>query len=171
MQHLIASRYDEVEMAKRYKQLTHQQRDLISVYLAQKMSLRRIARKIACDVSTVSREIKRNAAPVNTGYYLPNRAQERADARKALAHERQRIPKPALRAFITYKLKCKWSPERIAGRWKMLGHKPISFEAIYQWIYADSRNLVPFLARSHFIRQKRRHTKKHRGPHIPSRIS
>jgi transposase, IS30 family len=64
-----------------------------------------------------------------------------------------------------------WSPERISGRLKLLGLETISHEAIYAWVYADSRDLVPFFARAHRRRQRFGHTKKHRGWHIPSRTS
>ena len=156
-------------MPRNYKQLSPGERDEISVLKAQGMSLRNIAQQIGRHVSTISRELNRNAAPVNAGYYLAHKAQERADARKAAAHERPRLPDPNLRRYLTRMLRRRWSPERIAGRWQLLGNPTVSHEAIYQWVYADARNLVPFLARSHRLRLKRRHTKKHRAPHIPSR--
>ena len=49
------------------------------------------------------------------------------------------------------------------------GHR-ISYEAIYQFIYAEAPNLIPFLARRHRKRLKRWHTRKHRKSHIPQRV-
>ncbi len=156
-------------MSRNYKHLSQEDRDRLSLFKAQGMSLRRIAGLIGRDVGTVSRELKRNAAPVNDGYYLPHKAQERADARKARAHERQRLRDPKLRGYVRRTLRSGWSPERISGRWKKLGGEPISHEAIYQWIYADSFDLVPCLPRAHRRRFRRGRHGKHRLPHIPSR--
>ncbi len=158
-------------MSRNYKHLSQEDRDRLSLFKAQGMSLRRIAGLIGRDVSTVSRELKRNAAPVNDGYYLPHKAQERADARKARAHERQRLRDPKLRGYVRRMLRRGWSPECISGRWKKLGGEPISYEAIYQWIYADSFDLVVCLPRAHRRRFRRGRRGKHRLPHIPSRTS
>lgn len=133
------------------------------------MSLRRIAVLIGRDVSTISRELKRNAAPVNDGYYLPHKAQERAEARKIKSHERQRLRDPKVRRYVRRMLRRGWSPERISGRWKRLGGDSISYEAIYQWIYADSFDLVLCLPRAHRRRFRRGRRGKHKSPHIPSR--
>ncbi len=156
-------------MPRHYKHLAEEERDRLSLFRAQGKSLREIAGLIGRDVSTVSRELKRNTAPVNVGYYLPHKAQERADARKAIAHERQRLRDPKLRRYVRIMLQRGWSPERIAGRWKKLGLGFISYEAIYQWIYADSRDLAPHLHRYHRIRFKHRRRGRHRTTHIPSR--
>lgn len=158
-------------MSKRYKHLSKEDRDHLSLYNAQGKSMRKIAELIGRDVSTVSRELTRNVPPIHTGYYLPHKAQERADARKAVAHERERLRKPQLRAYAGRMLRRGWSPERISGRWKVLGHEPISHEAIYQWVYEDARMLIPYLARANRRRMRRGHSSKHKSSHIPSRKS
>lgn len=155
-------------MPRGYKQLSGEERDRLSLLKVQGKSLREIAGLIGRDVSTVSRELKRNARPFH-GDYLAHRAQERADARKAAGHERERLRKPGLKAFVRRMLRNAWSPERISGRLTLLGRESISPEAIYQWVYADSRDLIPFFARAHRRRQRFGHTKKHRSWHIPSR--
>jgi IS30 family transposase len=156
-------------MPRPYKQLTKEDRDRLSLFKAQGKSLREIAGLIGRDVSTVSRELRRNAAPVYQGCYLAHKAQERADARKATAHERERLRKPRLRAYVSRMLRRGWSPERISGRWKMLGREPISHEAIYQWVYTDARTLIPCLVRAHRRRLRRGHSSRHKSSHIPSR--
>lgn len=155
-------------MPRGYKQLSGEERDRLSLLKVQGKSLREIAGLIGRDVSTVSRELKRNARPFH-GDYLAHRAQERADARKAAGHERERLRKPGLKGFVRRMLRNGWSPERISGRLKLLGRESISHEAIYLWVYADSRDLVPFFARAHRRRLRYGHTKKHRSWHIPSR--
>lgn len=157
-------------MPKGYRQLSNEERDRLSMLKAQGKSLRELARSIGRDVSTVSRELRRNGVPWPHGHeYLPHSAQRRAEARKAAGHERQRLRTPGLRGFATRMLRRRWSPERIAGRWKRLGHKPISHEAIYQWIYADCRNMVPCLARAHRRRRRSFRRGKRTGWEIPSR--
>lgn len=151
-----------------YKQLSEDERDRLSLLKAQGKSLRVIACMIGRNVSTVSRELKRNLRPLH-GDYLPHRAQEIANARKAVGHERERLRKPGLRAFVCRMLRHGWSPERISGRLKALGLESISHEAIYQWIYAEMREMIPCLVRARRLRLKRGHTNKHRSWHIPSR--
>jgi len=157
-------------MPSGYKQLTQGERDRLSLLRGQGKSLRAISVILRRDVSTISRELKRNGVDWSIGFeYLPHRAQQRAEARKITGHERQRLRQPGLRAFVVRALRSGWSPERIAGRWTRLGRGAISHEAIYQWIYADCRKLVPFLLRAH--RRRRRYGKRvqYRGPQIPSR--
>lgn len=151
-----------------YKQLSEGERDLLSLLKGQGKSMREIAGLLGRNVGTVSRELSRNCRPFH-GDYLPHQAQAAADRRKAAAHERERLRKPRLKALVTRMLRRKWSPEQISGRLKVLNYPSISHEAIYQWIYADSRNLIPFLTRARRRRFSRRHTKKHRASHIPSR--
>lgn len=156
-------------MPKPYKQLSKEERDRLSLFKAQGKSVREIAGLISRDPSTVSRELRRNAPPVYQGYYLPHKAQARADARKAAGHERVRLREPRLRAYARRMLRRGWSPERIAGRWKALGRGRISHEAIYQWVYTQARDLIPCLVRAHRRRLRRGHSSKHKSSHIPSR--
>jgi len=157
-------------MPRLYKHLTEEERDRLSLLKAQGMTLRSIAKVIGRDVGTISRELKRNTLPIVAAEYLSHKAQERADARKVVGHERKRLRTPGLRTFVTNMLQQGWSPERIAGRWKKLGHEPISHEAIYQWIYADCRNMVPYLLRAHRRRRRSAKRSQHRSWKIPSRI-
>lgn len=156
-------------MPRPYQHLTKEDRDRLSLFKAQGKTLREIAGLIGRDVSTVSRELARNAAPIYAGCYLAHRAQERADARKAAAHERERLRKPQLRGYARRMLRRGWSPERISGRWNTLRLDTISHEAIYQWVYADARDLIPCLLRAHRKRLRRGHSSKHKSSHIPSR--
>src|SRR5512137_716669 len=104
-------------MASAYRQLSQAERDRLSVFKAEKRSIREIAGLLGRNPSTISRELKRNAPPIRVGRYLPHKAQRRADVRKARAHRRIRLREPRLRAYVRRQLKRGWSPERIAGRW------------------------------------------------------
>lgn len=155
-------------MPRAYKHLSEVERDRMGLLRARKVSLRDIAAALGRNVSTISRELKRNGRWVDSGDYLPHQAQRRAETRMISSHERPRLRQRGLRAFATRMIRSGWSPERVAGRWKNLGYEPISHEAIYQWIYADCRALIPFLVRAH--KRRRRHVPiKHSKPHIPSR--
>jgi len=158
-------------MPRVYHHLTAAEREQLVVRRAQGWSLRRIAKALHRDPATLSRELRRNAPPVNVAYYRAHRAQERATARARQAHTYPRLRDGRLRGYARRMLKRGWSPERIAGRWRRLGHGRISYEAIYQWVYANARELIPCLARHHRRRwpRGRRHT--HRAAHIPGRVS
>ena len=155
-------------MPKNYQQLRKEDRDRLSLLRAQGKSLREIAGLLGRNVSTISREVKRNSRPFHNDY-LPHKAQDSADARKAVGHERQRLRSFKLRMCVKLMLRRGWSPERISGRLKAQGKESASHEAIYQWIYADARNMIQFLVRARGRRLKRGYTRKHRGSNIPSR--
>lgn len=155
-------------MPKSYQQLTKEERDLLSLLKIQGKSLREIAGLLGRNVSTISRELKRNSRPFHCDY-LPHRAQDFADVRKAAGHERQRLRSIKLRRCVRLLLRLGWSPERISGRLKSQGKESASHEAIYQWIYADARNLIPFLVRARRRRLRWGHTNKHKRSSIPSR--
>lgn len=131
-----------------------------------------MAKELRRDPSTLSRELRRNAPPVYSGYYLPHKAQERALIRNQETHRRPRLKTPKLRNYVSRKLSIGWSPELIAGRWND-NHpsQTISYEAIYQWLYADARALIPCLVRAHKKRLRRGYSRKHRQLHIPERVS
>lgn len=158
-------------MAKTYEQLKQDERDLLSVLKGQGLSLRTMAERLGRSPSTLSRELKRNAPPIRSGYYLPHKAQARADERISRGRRKVRLKDPRLRAYARRRLRAGWSPERIAGRWKFLGKGHVSHEALYQWIYADARELIPRLVRGHRKRLRRGHSSKHKASHIPSRTA
>lgn len=156
-------------MAKCYRQLSVEERDRLALLKGQGKSLREIARALNRDPSTISREVKRNSGQIYRNCYLTHRAQLRADLRKELSHERQRLADPLLRSFVRRQIRRGWSPERIAGRWKALGRGKISYEAIYQWLYKQATDLVQYLPRAHRKRLRRHQAYRRGGTHIPSR--
>ena len=74
---------------------------------------------------------------------------------------------------MAQRLRAGWSPELIAGRWRRRHPEDaISHEAIYQWVYAEARHLVPCLVRAHRRRRYRGYVRgKHRRVAIPQRVS
>jgi IS30 family transposase len=140
---------------KTYRRLSRNERDEIAVLLARKWPIRKIAFLMSRSHGTISRELKRNQGKKGYG---PIQAHLTAHGRQHKAH----CPPPKLtldlplRNRVTRELKQGWSPEIIAGRLKReRGHPVIGHEAIYRWIYADARELIPSLVRSHRRRQSR----------------
>src|SRR3989338_41948 len=120
---------------KHYQNLGKEERDVIAILRSQDSSLSEIARRLQRDKGTISRELKRNGAPVNTGYYLPHKANERSVNRGIDRHRRERLKGPRIRRYVRERLRAGWSPELTAGRWSKIHPEcPISHEAIYQWV-------------------------------------
>jgi IS30 family transposase len=158
-------------MEPRYKHLSIEERDQLAVLRSQGLSLRAMALKLGRNVSTLSRELKRNAPPIHAGYYLAHKADSRAAARREAASHHKRLGDDRVRAYVLKHLKKGWSPELIAGRLKSLGWvKTVSHEAIYQWVYSDAPELIPYLVRKNRKRQKRGYSRKHAQSHIPARV-
>jgi IS30 family transposase len=159
-------------MPKTYKHLSVEERDILAVLKSQGHSLRQIATVLNRSPSTLSRELKRNAPPVYTGYYLAHKAQKRADKRKHESHRRQRLKNDFIRGYVEKHIRLGWSPELIAGRLSIEHpEESISHEAIYQWIYQDATHLIALLVRAHRRRKHRGYSRKHKKSHIPERIS
>jgi IS30 family transposase len=169
---LRLSQYDCDIMPKTYKQLSAEERDILAILKSQGHSLRQIAQVLKRSPSTLSRELKRNAPPVYTGYYLAHKAQQRADTRKHQSHRRQRLKNDFVRGYVEKHICLGWSPELIAGRLRIeYPQHCISHEAIYQWIYSDATHLIASLVRAHHRRKHRGYSRKHKKSHIPGRIS
>lgn len=137
------------------------------------MGVRRIAARIGRSPSTVSRELRRNAAP-RAGGYQPELACR-------LARERQARPKPSrlsqdprLRAAVQGMLDRKFSPEEVSGRLKV--EHPgdpsmhISHETIYQSIYIYPRGTLKKELRASLRTGRDRRRPRGRGPQSRGRI-
>lgn len=159
-------------MPKHYRHLSADERDHMAVLRSEGVPLRAIARVLGRDPATISRELTRNAPPLHTGYYLPHKAQARAEARWRAAVRRRRLRDPWVRGYVTRQLRRGWSPELIAGRLTRLRPaQAVSHEAIYQWIYAEARDLIPCLVRHHRRRKRRGYSRRHTKAHIPARVA
>lgn len=159
-------------MPKTYNHLSTHERDLLAVYRSQGRSLRQIARLLGRDPGTVSRELRRNAPPIHTGYYLAHKAHQRATERNGRSRTHPRLKTAGIRRYVANRIRHGWSPELIAGRLRLRGAGPaVSHEAIYQWLYADARHLIPCLVRAHRRRKNRGYSRRHTKSHIPARVS
>ena len=158
------------ESVNKYSHLTLREREEIALGLEIGLKQREIASTLNRSPSTISREIKRNKLYTRGAKYRATWAQFQTDERKKNSHKKLRIPNKKLRRFIQKLLKKGYSPEIISvmafkknERWKT------NYETIYQWIYNDRKDLIPFLIKSHRIRRKRGSAKQKRCPKIPNR--
>lgn len=157
----------------RYKRLTNKERESISRGLAQKRSIREIARELGRSTSTISREIKRNRG--KTSYRAFTASQRAKIAAASRKKGKSKLAQQAiLQQYVLEKLKHGWSPKAISERikkeyaWDM--DMQISHEAIYQYIYVLPRGelkqtLIRALRQEHKYRrtQKRGQLEENRG--------
>ena len=156
---------------RKYSHFCLREREEIAIGLEMGLKQSVIALKLKRNPSNISREIKRNKSSIRNGQYRASVAQYKADKRKKLSHKRKRILQKKLRTFICIRIKEGYSPEIVAVkaleknvRWKT------NYETIYQWIYRERHDLIPFLVRCHKKRRKRGSGKQKRCPKIPNRI-
>ena len=118
----------------RYTQLSLEERCSIARLHEAGQSNRQIAAALDRQPSTIAREIKRNSGS-KVGY-RPAYAQAQASARRWTGSRLERDD--ALRDTVLDRLGAGWSPEQIAGRLERdEGHKVISHETIYRFVYAQ----------------------------------
>lgn len=88
------------------------------------------------NISSVSREIRRNKPP-ERNRYTPRVAHERA-LRYRKHHGKRKLDKDdRLKGYVVSRLKLGWAPEQIAATAKEVVGVSISHEAVYQYIYAQ----------------------------------
>jgi len=97
-----------------YHHLTIEERSCIRKYYVDGPSYREIARLIGRNVSTVSREIRRNCTHMyDIPTYYPHTAQKKYLLRRSYCH-RGMFRSQEVIEYINEKLKATWSPEQIA---------------------------------------------------------
>lgn len=154
-----------------YTQLTLSERHrLYELRTTTDLSLRAIAAELGRDPSSLSRELRRNLNP--GGVYLPDSAQGIRVERRSQAKLKFGNVSEVYIAEIKQRLKQCHSPEQIAGRLKREGKLSISYETIYQMIYADHHGLgayQKYLRQGRGKRRKRGGSNSKRGQ-IPGRV-
>lgn len=123
-------------MPKGYHHVTREVRSQIYALKATGNSLRKIAKVVERDVSTISREINRNTG--NKGYRY-KQADAKAVERRLNASRKPKKMTPELIERIEKHLCEDWSPDQISGRLKREG-VDISHESIYQHVWKDKRS-------------------------------
>lgn len=166
----------------KYQHLTIEEREKIQLMLWQKQSVRKIAKELNRSPSSISREINKSRRSDGKRFYIPRAAHERAIKKRSIRGEKKMIKNSDLKDHVIKHLKLGWSPEQIANAIPEEIEVTISYEAIYQYIYAQihrngyglvkpkCEDLRPYLARRHKRRNQQSGRKSHRidkGP-LPS---
>lgn len=161
-----------------YTHLSLDERELLTIGLAQELSLRGIAQQLGRSPSTLSRELRRNGRGARS-HYRPSRAHRLAQARSRLPRRPRRLTEKRLRKYVRWALSRNWSPDQIAQRlhreYPEDMSQRISHETIYKELYLRPRGhlkeeLKSCLRRQHKYRYPRKGDKERRG-RIPNMIS
>lgn len=165
----------------KHKKLTSTERKLLANWKKEGLSNKECGRRLRRDVSTIGRELKRNGYKNKAeGRYIyePLHADYQAKSRQQKAYAaKQPLKNKQIFSYVMEKLKEGWSPEKIEGRLKVEYPKQtdwhISYEAIYQYIYAKEnkeKKLFEYLRRKQKRRRKKQGRKSQRV-RIPDRVS
>ena len=150
-------------MGKNYDQLDIDERFEIYRLHQADTSLHEIGRLMGRSVSTISRELRRNALP--RGEYKPGSADRIALSRCRRLSRIERLN--PLRTYVGDRLAMGWSPEQIVGRLRLDGSDhTVGVETIYRFIYRPRmrpEKLHRFLPRAKASRG-RRYFKRRREP-------
>ena len=164
------------DTSRQYQHLAQTERDRIQALIEVGHKQKEIASILKRDKGTISREIKRNRRKIRQkggtrdGPFEATVAQHKAYMRRKYAkYQGKNIQEtPALRGYITEKLKRHWSPDEISGRMRD-ERKPFyaSKTAIYEWLYsAWGQQWCPCLySRRYKPRKQREKTKRTLIPH------
>lgn len=118
-----------------YQRLTLENRYQIEALDNSQISYHEIARKIGCNVSTISREFKRNSTV--SGCYDAVKAHQHSQQRRQHVGPERKIQGP-LEKTVRKLLLQDYSPEQITGRLKLKKARcTVSPETIYKYIYRD----------------------------------
>lgn len=116
-----------------YQQLTREKRYILYALKQEEFSMRKIARRLEVDVSTVSREVKRNTSKRG---YRPAAAHRLAMGRLSKQRKPTKLTPENIRLIKRY-IRQEWSPEQISETLKKHGLLEISHETIYKYIWLD----------------------------------
>ena len=153
-----------------FNHLTQKEREQISQLKSSKHSLRYIAVILQRNVSTISREVRRNIS--NDSNYWAIDADFKSETRKEIPRRRRKLDSNLkLLEYVSEKLRNKWSPNQIAKRityeYPLDTTMRISHESIYTYLYLRprgelKRELIACLRRERLERRKRTNTYKSR---------
>ena len=155
-----------------YKHFTKDERNEISVLLKKGFSCSDIGKALGKDHSSVSREIKRNSVKEQ---YDPKKADVKSRVKRINAkYQNMKIREHAVfEKYLEEKLMTAWTPEQIAGRWKLNypQEKHFSSKSIYKYLYSSyGQRLCKYLPSKRYHKRKRG-SKKQKKQIIKNRIS
>ena len=117
-----------------YVHFSIEERCCLREYYKKGLSYRKIAELLGRNVSSVSRELRRNCTHYyDVPKYYPQTAQKKSDLRRSYCH-RGMFWKADLIPYIEEKLLATWSPEQISNTPSPFEKMP-STRTIYRWLY------------------------------------
>ncbi len=120
----------------KYQQLTENERYMLSALRKQGLTVPDIAAALSRHRTTIWREVKRNSCWGIDGAYRPAIAQRRTRVRRRKSRKGIKLQESDF-TLVKVLLRYEWSPEQISGFMKRHGHKCVSHESIYQYIWRD----------------------------------
>jgi len=147
-----------------YHQITSEERYTIAALRGEGFNQSQIARHLGRHRSTVSRELRRNAAR-HDGAYRAHGAIERTSARRSRSRRNTQFSRAEL-VQVEGLLRRNWSPEQISGRLRRKGGLRISHETIYRHVWQDKfegGDLYGCLRQATKLRRKRHNSYDRRG--------
>ena len=148
----------------RYSQITSEERYTIATLRREGYSQSRISRHLGRHRSTISREVRRNAARLD-GAYRAQKAIERTNGRRSRSRRNRRFTLADL-SLVERRLRRDWSPEQSSECLRLEGRLSISHETIYAHVWRDKRRggeLYRHLRGATKLRRKRHNTYDSRG--------
>jgi IS30 family transposase len=159
-------------MCKKESELNYEERVLIYKYATLGASYREIGRQLGRHHTTISRELKRG--PNNTYEFRARirKAQEMSQIRKSSRGAKSKFLDTELIEYVSSKLRLKWSPEIIAGRYsKDNPDYPITGQSIYNYIYQHEPELIKLLPRKGRKRRASAVRRARKAPIIANKVS
>jgi IS30 family transposase len=126
------------KIGMKYRQLNGEERSVLAAFRQVGLKPAEIARELGRHRSTVSRELKRNAAPYDE-WYRARRAQQRAHARRYRSRRNSQFGREHWER-VEGLLREEWSPEQVSGHLRLKRELAISHETIYRHIWRDLRS-------------------------------
>jgi transposase, IS30 family len=117
-----------------YRQITTEERYIISHLRIQGKGQGEIARELGRDRSTIWREFKRNSSAYSV--YRPSKAVEKTQGRRVRSRKKPQFTEEQF-ALVERMLERKWSPDQISQELRMKGLLSISHETIYRYVWKD----------------------------------
>lgn len=166
----------------KYKHLNITEREILVIRQSQGISLRKIAKELGRNQSSLTRELHRNIKYGNEYFgnkYLPCRAQILAEKRCIKQRTKAPLKETLIWLYVREHLRKPyfWTPEEISKRLPLeYKGKYICTESIYQYIYSKQGRKYKFWqllpnARKHRMKKLGRRIQKDRNGKIPGSIS
>lgn len=156
-------------MAKKYSHLTYEQRCQIQTLKDRRDSVESIAKALGVHRSAIYRELARNSGKQGYRY---KQAQKKSENRRSLKPSPNKKMTSAMLKIIEEKIQLDWSPKQISGWLKKHEQLSVSYETIYQYIWADKKKMGTLY--KHLRHHGKKYNKRSKGKAgrgcIPNRI-